>query len=138
MLSDWLMWVWVTIMIFAVTLGGMVMQAAGYQMGVVQQEAQEVAIYEGQYGGYDINAANSIERFTQQENLSSGQVKVNVSPPGAPVPYGTEVTAHLSVPFKFQLGTWITPFTVNLTGSGRSVSVYTPGVTPDTTYETPI
>ena len=105
------------------------------QWYTVQDQAQFVAMSEGRYGGYTTDAETSMDQFCQDDHLNRSDVAVQVSAPGAPVPWGTPVTAEVTVPYQFQVGSLLS-FTVPITGVGRSVSSYMPD-TYDVSYTTP-
>ncbi|MDI6906428.1 MAG: hypothetical protein QMC81_02910 [Thermoanaerobacterales bacterium] len=101
-----------------------------------ENQAQFLAISQGRYGGYTTEADEAMRDFCHDLNLDCSEIEVAVSAPGGPVPWGTVVTAKVTVPFKFQLGSFLVPFEVPLTGYGRSVSTYLPG-SFDVTYTWP-
>jgi len=89
----------------------------------VQDQAQFVAMSEGRYGGYTTDATASMSEWCQNSHLDPSRVGVTVSAPGAPVVWGTPVTAKVSEDFNFKVGNWFS-FVVPITGVGRSVSAY--------------
>lgn len=93
----------------------------------LQDEAQFLAASQGRYGGYTVEADNQLRQFVQNFKLNPGDVRVQVSAPNAPRPWGQTVTASITYPFQFKVGRFFTPFTVPLTGRGASVSTYIPG-----------
>jgi hypothetical protein len=101
-------------------------------MGMVNQwyEAQDLAQFiarsEGIYGGYTSETQSDVSQFCQDTKLANATIEV--SAPGAPVMFGTPVSAEVSVPFTFQIGSIVTLSTsVPITGIGRSISAYLPG-----------
>lgn len=96
------------------------------QWYAIQNQAQFIASSEGKYGGYTTIADDSLQEFIKDFNLDKSKLNVTVSAPYAP--YGTVVTAEVTYPFEFSVGNWFTPFTVPLTGRGRSVSTYLPNI----------
>ncbi|MBO8128246.1 MAG: hypothetical protein H0Z39_03480 [Peptococcaceae bacterium] len=122
--------------ILGVTLSGALLVGMIGQWYVVTNQAQFLAESQGKYGGYTTEAEAAMQQFYHDYNLDPSEVDVYVSAPGGPVPWGTVVTARITVPFKFQVGSFMTPFEVLLTGYGRSVSTYLPG-SYDVTYTSP-
>ena len=106
------------------------------QWYALQNQAQFLASSQGKYGGYTTIADASLDQFINDFRLDRTKIDVTVSAPNAPVPYGTVVTAQVTYPFEFKIGDWFTPFTVPLSGRGRSVSTYLPG-TYSVTYTAP-
>jgi hypothetical protein len=97
---------------------------------------------EGHYGGYTDFEKSSVElyidNYCQNNGLDSAQATVGVSAAGAPVPYGTDVTSVITIPFKFmQIRNFMPGALIYLTGKGRSVSSYIQGMTPDVAYVSP-
>ncbi len=97
------------------------------QWYALQNQAQFLASSQGKYGGYTVEADNALQEYINDYNLDRSKLTVSVSAPNGPVPYGTSVTAEITYQFEFGIGNWFTPFTVDLTGRGRSVSTYLPG-----------
>lgn len=92
----------------------------------VQDEAQFLARSQGKYGGYTQEANNELVTFINDRRLDRGRLRVVVSSPGAPSPWGTPVHATIEYSFPFQVGQLIS-FDVPIKGAGRSVSTYLPG-----------
>jgi hypothetical protein len=133
MLSDSIMAFGVFFLLFAIIIGmalclGMVFVAFG-----IQGEAQSIAVAEGRMGYYttDEQAAINqyIDSYSQQHNVNPLEAAVTTSNPDSnnPAPYGANVTATLSMPFKFQIGSIVT-LPLTLTGNGRSISAYVPAL----------
>lgn len=97
------------------------------QWYALQNQAQFIAASEGKYGGYTVEAQNSLDRFISDFKLDRSKVTVEVSAPDAPVPWGTPVWAKVTHTFTFKVGGLVLPFTIPITGVGRSVSTYLPG-----------
>lgn len=106
------------------------------QWYALQNQAQFLASSQGKYGGYTTIADSSLDRFIRDFNMDPAKMNVDVSAPRGPVSYGTVVTAEITYPFEFKVGNAFTPFTVPLTGRGRSVSTYLPG-TYNVSYTAP-
>jgi hypothetical protein len=130
-----------TVFLFlAFAFGGVGMVNMAFAEYSVQNEAQQIAMSEGRYGGYTTGEQNAVEQyidsFCQKQNLDPSQAVLDVSASSNPASYGANVTATLNVPYNFQvLGGSIPGIT--LTGTGRSVSSYVSGMTPDVTYTAP-
>jgi archaellum component FlaF (FlaF/FlaG flagellin family) len=133
MLSDSIMAFGVFFLLLAIIIGmvlclGLVFFAFG-----VQAEAQSIAVSEGRMGYYTTEeqaAVNQyIDSYSQQHDVNPSDATVTTSNPdaGNPALYGTNVTASLSMPYRFQLGS-IAGFTVTVTGNGRSISAYIPAL----------
>lgn len=114
-------------------MSGVIFMGMAGKWYAVQDQAQFIASSQGKFGGYTTEADAVMYRFCQDYNL---EVTVAVSAPNNPVPWGTPVWARITVPYRFGLGSVITPFTVPITGVGRSVSSYLPG-TMNVTYTSP-
>lgn len=106
------------------------------QWYMLQSEAQFLAASQGRYGGYTVEADAQLRQFVQEHNLDRSKLKVIVSAPNAPKPWGQAVTAEITYPFDFKVGSFIKPFTVSLTGKGEAVSMYIPG-TLNVVYTSP-
>lgn len=91
----------------------------------VQNLAQHVAMSMGKWGGYTVQADNSIDEFASKINCPRSRIRVEVSN-AYPVPWGQPVWARITVPFEFRVGE-IYVGTYELTGVGRSVSSYLQG-----------
>lgn len=120
---------------------GFVMTAALFlgmmsQWYALQDEAHFLAASQGKYGGYTVEANNQLRQFINDFKLNPSKLSVYVSAPNAPRPWGQTVTARITYPFEFKVGSFITPFTVPLTGRGASVSTYIPG-TYNAAYTSP-
>jgi len=102
----------------------------------LQNQAQFLAASQGKYGGYTTVADDALQEYISDYNLDRSRLDVSVSAPYGPVSYGTAVTTEITYQFEFGAGNWFTPFTVDLTGRGRSVSTYLPG-TYSVTYTAP-
>jgi hypothetical protein len=142
MLADFEMAMMMFFLIIAVVFGGTEMVAMVSTEFSVQSEAQVVAMSEGHYGGYTDFEKSSVElyidNYCQNNGLDSAQATVGVSAAGAPVPYGTDVTSVITIPFKFmQIRNFMPGALIYLTGKGRSVSSYIQGMTPDVAYVSP-
>jgi hypothetical protein len=142
MLDKFIMTIGVLFLLMAFALGGAELVSMVFVEFDVQNEAQQVAMSEGHYGGYTSDEQAAVEQYVstycqkQGVNTSESQA-VSVTAPGAPANYGTNVTATLTMPFKFALGSFMPAFNVNLTGTGRSVSSYIQDMTPDVAYASP-
>lgn len=98
------------------------------QAYAVQNQAQFLATAQGKYGGYTVEADNTLKDFVNEFNIKPGDIDVTVSAPNNPVPWGTPVGAEITTYFHFKVGEVIdlkTP--IAITGRGRSVSSYEPG-----------
>ena len=142
MLDRFIMTIGVFFLILAFALGGAELVSMIFVEFNVQNEAQQIAMSEGHYGGYTSDEQSAVEQYIatycQKQRLSWSEPQaVNVSAPGSPVAYGTNVSATLTMPFNFALGSFMPGFNVNLTGTGRSVSSYIQGMTPSVTYASP-
>jgi hypothetical protein len=116
-----MLFIFLIFLISGVALMGMVNQ--WYE---TQDLAQFIARSEGIYGGYTADTQNDVTQFCQDTKLANATVEV--SAPGAPVMFGTPVSATVSVPFTFQIGSIVTLKTsVPITGIGRSISSFLPG-----------
>ena len=89
----------------------------------IQNEAQFLAVSQGKYGGYTREANTELNRFITERRLDRSRLNVQVSAPGAPVPWGTPVHATVTYNFPYRLGRWV-GFDVPITGRGRAVSTY--------------
>ncbi|MEW6727595.1 MAG: hypothetical protein ACOYU7_10130 [Bacillota bacterium] len=106
------------------------------QWYAIENQAQFLAASQGKYGGYTTEADEALRDFCRDFKLDRSEIEVDVSAPGGPVPWGQTVTASITVPFKFQVGSFVATFTVPLTGYGRAVSSYQPDFY-DVTYTSP-
>lgn len=95
------------------------------QWFMVQSQAQFVASSMGKWGGYTSEAQQAMNDFASRINVPRSQISVQVSDVG-PVPWGKQVWARVTVPFKFQVGQYNVG-TYSLSGLGRSVSTYLKG-----------
>lgn len=92
----------------------------------LQNEAQFLAQSQGKYGGYTTEANTELQNFVADRRLDRSRLTVQVSAPGAPVPWGTPVRATVTYNFPYRLGRWVS-FDVPVTGRGRAVSTYLRG-----------
>ena len=96
------------------------------QWYIIQNEAQFLAHSQGKYGGYTQEANNELQTFVAEKGLDRDRLSVQVSAPGAPVPWGTPVHAKITYNFPYRLGQWVN-FDVPISGQGRAVSTYLRG-----------
>ena len=133
MLSDSIMAFGVFFLLLMIIIGmvlclGMVFFAFG-----VQAEAQSIAVSEGRKGYYTTDEASAVDQYISdyctQHGVNASDATVTTSNPDSsnPALYGANVTASLSMPYRFQLGS-IAGFTTTITGNGRSISAYVPAL----------
>lgn len=122
--------------------GGMELVDMAFAEYSVQDNAQAIAVYEGHYGGCtpDENSLDHqyINDFCQKQNLNAAQASISDNRPNQdePVSYGANITVTLTVPYDLPfLGAPLPD--IKLTGVGRSVSSYIPGMIPVVTYTSP-
>jgi hypothetical protein len=145
MLADFEMAMMMIFLVIMVVFGGTEMVVMVSTDFSVQSEAQVIAMSEGKYGGYTVPEQASVEAYIgtycasdESNPLNPNHAAVGVSAAGSPVAYGTEVTSVLTVPFQFwQIGKYLPGTEILLTGRGKSISSYIPGVTPDVAYASP-
>ena len=106
---------------FAISLG---LMGLWYNL---QNEAVYLAVSQAKYGGYTTKANTELNRFIQECKLDRSRLTVQVSAAWGPVPWGTPVRATLTYRYPFKLAKWFT-FDVPVTGAGRAVSAYVPGI----------
>ncbi len=118
MIFQYLLWI----------LAGGLFFAYLHQGIALQNQAQFIAISMGKFGGYTTEADNSVREYVTDMKIPTSDMKVKVSAPNNPVPWGTPVWAELRVNFRFKIGTVINIVTpLPITKVGRSVSAYEPG-----------
>lgn len=105
------------------------------QWYALQNEAQFLARSQGKYGGYTTEANIELGRFVSTYKLDRSKVRIDASAKGAPVPWGTPVTASVENTYRFKVLGPIS-FDVPIKGVGRSVSTYLPGAY-SVTYDVP-
>jgi hypothetical protein len=143
MLADMFMVIFMILLLVGFSIGGAETVAMVDASFSIQNEAQAIAMSEGRYGGYTSYSQNQVDQYISQYDLAQSvnatePQAVTVSAAGAPAQYGMDVTATITVPFKFQIGSsFMPPFTITLSGTGRSVSSFIDGVTPAATYVSP-
>lgn len=104
----------------------------------LQDEAQFLAASQGKYGGYTVEANNSLREFVAEQKLNPANLTVRVSAPNQPVPWGTVVKADITYNFRFKVGEFIDiPTPIPLTGRGRSTSTYLEGAYTGVNYTSP-
>lgn len=104
----------------------------------LQDEAQFLAASQGKYGGYTVEADNSLREFVIEQKLNPENLTVYVSAPNQPVPWGTVVRADITYNFTFKVGEFIDiPTPIPLKGRGRSTSTYIEGAYTGINYTSP-
>jgi hypothetical protein len=140
MLADIEMTILAVFLFLAFAFGGVEMVTLTFTEYAVQDEAQAIATSEGHFGGCSTDEASQvntyIDNFCQNQNLdvSGASVSDNISD-GQPADYGTNITVTLKVPYNVDVLGGAIP--VTLSGDGRSVSSYIPGMTDPVDYTAP-
>ncbi|MGB9846496.1 MAG: hypothetical protein ACPLRH_03210 [Desulfotomaculales bacterium] len=124
-----------TLLLFAIC--GAVFIGMVSQWYALQSEAQFVAAGMSRYGGYTTDIDAQLKSFMQEMKMDRSKAQVKVSPSGGPVPWGKVVTCQITYPFRFNVGSFFTPFEVPVTGKGTSVSAYIPDTMSGIRYTSP-
>lgn len=136
MLADMEMLFFAIFLFMSFVLGGVELQGMVGYWGNVQNLAQSVAMIDGKSGGYTTTAENVVDQFCRQQNKNRSDVRVKLTPGASPLEFGTPVEVAIEAPYTFEIGSFITLFTVPVTGVGRSASSYVPGAL-NVTYTSP-
>jgi len=127
MLDKFIAFFFVLLMTMGMAIGGALIVGMVGQWNSLQNQAQFLAASQGKYGGYTVQADNTLDSFINDLNLDRNQLDIKVSAPNSPVNWGTTVWARITYNFEFKIVNFITPIMVPLHVEGRAVSTYLPG-----------